>query len=187
MPRITPVNRRRNASLEITPKEQHKPGILWLFEGAISVMQRSAISRSTIAIGVCLYPFSRISPQWISSEQTIRWWRLQKADNSANSPASHTRPTGLCGWQSSSNRVSGVTAASIAAKSQPQRLPASLSGTAANLLPDKCGADKNGGYTGVAVITSPSTARHATLRPVTIPGNQTSHSGSTFHPYSRRK
>ena len=30
MPRITPVNRRRSASLAITPKEQHSPGEDWL-------------------------------------------------------------------------------------------------------------------------------------------------------------
>ena len=83
--------------------------------------------------------------QWISSLTRTRSWRRQKSSTASSSSGRHTRPSGLCGWQNSSTRVSGVTAASIPASGSSQRPSASSAGTVIRRRSRLAGALRKGG------------------------------------------
>ena len=114
-------------------------------------------------------------------------WRAQKRRTAASSWSSKTRPTGLCGLHRISSRVRPVRVASSASRSTKYRRfsPSHPSGPATNPRPADRGQEKNGGYTGVMIMTSSPAAPAAllaTARPGTIPGNHTIHSSGTVAP-----
>ena len=175
---------RRPSSLTIA-KAKLRPGRLKVFDGDIRVTIRSPSSGAASAAGTCALS-SRIRSQWISSLTSTRSCRRQSSTTVATSSRLQTRPSGLCGWQKRSTRVSGVTAASRASSGSSQRPWRSSAGTVTSRRPRPPGASRNGGYTGVIVSTaSPGAAKalQARLSPGTTLGSHTSHSGSMRQPY----
>jgi len=149
-----------------------------------SVTPCSAAAPPSDTNGVCRAP-GRVSGAWISSAMTVTPYRSASDPMRPRSAALNTRPVGLCGLASRYPRAPAANAALSPSKSSSQRPSSRTSGTSTTRRPAWGMCSKNGGYTGVLMITpSPGAvvSRRMASTPAMMSGIRCTRPGSTVQP-----